>query len=280
MDCDGDFKLDFLCVGPQRTGTTWLYEMLRQHPALCLPTDVKETMYFDRRFERELGWYAGYFEHCQDDKLQGEVAPTYFDVPKVPERIDSCFPNCMIIIGLRHPAERAFSLYLHHLRKGRVHGGFWNAVQQKPRIVESGRYARHIPRWESAVSGGAVGFVFLEDIKLQPERVVGDVCDMLDIEPLEALEDSDDKINAASYPRYQWLGRLASRVTEKLHSWGLHRVVEWGKAAGLNRLTYGGGEDEMPELTPEDRLRLVEMFENDIAFVEEVTERSLPHWRE
>ena len=27
----------FICIGPGRTGTTWLYKMLRQHPAVWLP---------------------------------------------------------------------------------------------------------------------------------------------------------------------------------------------------------------------------------------------------
>ncbi|MCC5808686.1 MAG: sulfotransferase domain-containing protein [Opitutales bacterium] len=39
-------KPDFLCIGAQRCGSSWLYEMLRQHPGLWLPP-VKELHYFD-----------------------------------------------------------------------------------------------------------------------------------------------------------------------------------------------------------------------------------------
>ena len=38
---------DFLVVGAQRAGTTWLHRVLRQHPSLWLPP-VKELHYFDR----------------------------------------------------------------------------------------------------------------------------------------------------------------------------------------------------------------------------------------
>ena len=38
---------DFLIVGAQRAGTTWLHRVLRQHPALWL-APVKELHYFDK----------------------------------------------------------------------------------------------------------------------------------------------------------------------------------------------------------------------------------------
>lgn len=38
---------DFLCIGAQKAGTTWLYQNLRQHPQIWLPP-IKEIHYFDR----------------------------------------------------------------------------------------------------------------------------------------------------------------------------------------------------------------------------------------
>ena len=37
---------DFLCIGAQKAGTTWLHDNLRQHPQVWLPP-VKELHYFD-----------------------------------------------------------------------------------------------------------------------------------------------------------------------------------------------------------------------------------------
>ena len=39
--------MDFLCIGAQRAGTSWLWANLRQHPDLWLPP-LKELHYFDR----------------------------------------------------------------------------------------------------------------------------------------------------------------------------------------------------------------------------------------
>ena len=38
---------DFLVIGAQRAGTTWLHRVLRQHPSLWL-APVKELHYFDK----------------------------------------------------------------------------------------------------------------------------------------------------------------------------------------------------------------------------------------
>lgn len=40
---------NFMCIGSQKAGTSWLYEMLKQHPDVWLPK-IKEVHYFDYLF--------------------------------------------------------------------------------------------------------------------------------------------------------------------------------------------------------------------------------------
>src|SRR5438132_13721254 len=42
----GDACPDFLCVGAQKAGTSWLYRQLERHPDFWMPP-VKELHYFD-----------------------------------------------------------------------------------------------------------------------------------------------------------------------------------------------------------------------------------------
>ncbi len=37
----------FFCIGSQKSGTTWLYNNLKQHPEIALPPRIKELRYFD-----------------------------------------------------------------------------------------------------------------------------------------------------------------------------------------------------------------------------------------
>ena len=43
----GEAQPDFLCVGAQKGGTSWLYQQLESHPDFWMPP-VKELHYFDK----------------------------------------------------------------------------------------------------------------------------------------------------------------------------------------------------------------------------------------
>jgi len=273
------FDLDFACVGPQRTGTTWLYEMLRQHPELCLPGVVKETMFFDEYFERGTDWYAQYFDHAQPGQLCGEVAPTYFDDPAVPKRIRGTTPDCIILITLRNPIERAWSLFLHHLRKGRVSNHFWEAAETFPRIVDGGRYARHIPRWQSIFGTEQVTLLFLEDIRLSPEETLHSVQSRLGIKKMSAPKDFSSPKNDSSMCQFPALAFGAAFLTSTLHEYGFHDVVRAAKKTGLKSIVYSGGEKRAPEMSTSVQEQLQQEYKNDIAFIEKETGRDLSRWR-
>ena len=49
---------DFICVGMQKCGTTWLYEKLGQHPDIWVPA-MKEIHYFNELYiPRHRDWIA------------------------------------------------------------------------------------------------------------------------------------------------------------------------------------------------------------------------------
>src|SRR5437667_2296685 len=67
-DADLRYFPDFLIVGPQRTGTTWLHAHLRYHPEIML-SEPKELFFFSslktpaspRYRSNELADYLGFF---------------------------------------------------------------------------------------------------------------------------------------------------------------------------------------------------------------------------
>jgi len=187
------------------------------------------------------------------------------------------YPDCKIVVTLRDPAERAFSLYLHHRRKGRVGDSFAEAIEEKPRIVEAGRYAQHVPRWREAFGPDQVLCVLLADVKTRPADVLWRICTFLEVKTV-APPAAGEKANAATLPRFPRLARTAASLTGKLRAMRLHRVVEWGKALGLKRV-FAGGEANMPELTVEKRRELTDTYEQDIAYVENLMSRRLEAWR-
>lgn len=272
------FQLHFAGVGPQRTGTSWLHQLLHDHPRLCFPKNVKETMFFDEYYEKGLSWYTAHFAHQQKDQLCGEIGPTYFDIDSVPARIHELNPACKIIINLRDPVSRAVSLYQHHLSRGRVRGSFAQAIVQMPRIVDVGRYALHIPKWLDTFKADRVMFVLLDDIDVRPDSVLTSVYDFLGVECLPMSHEGNEKINAATMPRFPWLARVSSRLVTTLRSRRFHRVVELGKALKFNKV-YNGADRPISELTTNDCHSLLEHYETDIRYVENLLGQDLTAWR-
>lgn len=271
MNCNPDF----LFIGPQRTGTTWIYEHLIQHPELCFPKNVKETMFFDRNFEKGMGWYKWHFTNCESGQKQGEVAPTYFDDPEVPVRIKENSPECKIIITLRDPVERAKSLYRHHYQKGRVRGTFTEAIEEMPSILTSGFYAEHIPRWLKFFDESKVLVIFMKKISVNPEAVLSDICEFLSVNNMEIKEViRDEKINSAAEPRFSGLALLGSKIVSKLHYHRLHILVNFAKKIGLKKLFFRNSSN-LPDLTDEERAYLEEKFGPHVKYAREKFGKSI-----
>lgn len=274
------FQLHFVGIGPQRTGTSWLNRLLQCHPDLCLPQGTIEPMFFDRYYSHGLSRYEAHFSRQRPGQHCGEISPTYFDVEPVPERICQLNPACRIIITLRNPISRALSLYRHHLSKGRVNGSFRQAVVQKPRIIDTGRYAQHIPRWLDRFGPGQVTFVLLDDIKDKPEAVLRHIYRFLNINPIDLPQAAYGKINGAVMPRFPGLARLVARWVTRLQAGGFYQVIELGKRLGLKQVIYAGSTQAAPRLTPADQNWLLATYEADIAFVEHLLKRDLSPWRQ
>lgn len=70
--------LDFVGIGAQKTGTTWLYEWLKQHPEIHFPY-VKEISFWSAhypqslenpRYRKNMDWYRGIFNHWDEETLK------------------------------------------------------------------------------------------------------------------------------------------------------------------------------------------------------------------
>ncbi|MGD9211988.1 MAG: sulfotransferase, partial [Desulfobacteraceae bacterium] len=136
MDNDKFRKPDFLIIGAQKSGTTWLWRMIDQHPQTALP-QKKEIHYFggSENYRQGKQWYYEHFADIDKSKITGEASTTYlFDfvpfwhnpsddllmdnsLPSLPELINNELPDVKIIAILRNPVRRAISAYNHLMRR-------------------------------------------------------------------------------------------------------------------------------------------------------------------
>jgi hypothetical protein len=105
---------NFFICGAARCGTTSLWQYLRQHPDIYMPATIeqKEPAYFcDLYGYREWHHYLYLFHDAGDRKRVGEASTPYLTSPESAGRIKAAIPDAKVIISLRNPVVRAYSLY-------------------------------------------------------------------------------------------------------------------------------------------------------------------------
>jgi Sulfotransferase domain len=122
---------DFLIIGAQKGGTTFLYHLLCQHPYVE-PAATKEVHFFDTNFARGVEWYRSRFSPPTQKEgrkvLTGESSPYYIYHPHAAHRAAQVVPGARLIALLRNPVDRAFSDYNHKAREGRESLSFEEAI--------------------------------------------------------------------------------------------------------------------------------------------------------
>lgn len=128
----------FITIGAQKGGTSFLYNLLTQHPDVE-PAAKKELDFFSHRFDRGVGWYRSCFPELtgekRDELSTTEASPSYLYHPHAARRAARTIPGARLIVLLRDPVDRAYSHYQHQVRMGNETLSFEEAVDaEKERL--------------------------------------------------------------------------------------------------------------------------------------------------
>jgi hypothetical protein len=109
--------MKFLAViGAQRSGSTYLYQLLNNHPQIVMAEPVfPEPKFFldENLFNKGKKYYQKkYFNNIDDKTLYvGEKSTSYIEHITSALRIKEFYPDARILIILRDPVARAYSNY-------------------------------------------------------------------------------------------------------------------------------------------------------------------------
>lgn len=273
-------RIELFGVGPQRTGTSWLHACLLQHPQLCFPAGVKETAFLSARFSKGWDWYWAHFQHCREGQLCAEIGPQAFDSAEAAQRLWEHNPDCRVIINLRDPVARSFSMWLHLKRKGYLDCSFHEAIRSAPRILGASHYRDHVEGWLGLFGEQRVLFILLEDIASSAQSVLARVYDFAGVDRVPAPTVASKRLGLSQLPAFPGLARLAARGANWLRDRRLYGPIELAKSLGLRELAFGGSGAPLPVLDLDMRRQLIEVFEPDITYVEELLGRRLDAWRQ
>jgi Sulfotransferase family len=214
---------DFLVIGAQRAGTTWLHRVLSQHRGLWLPP-VKELHYFDKldtkrtafdpkerqrvrlsglksmdpwllRYwfgRRDDNWYGRLFRDAKARGfIAGEITPAYATLnDKVLRRIHRMNDKIKLVFVMRDPVDRVWSAVSNAAKKGAADAS--TVATALDRARESGAkarsaYADTIARLEAIFPRSQIHYCFFEDLRDRPEAMTAELLTFLGVEPKPAV---------------------------------------------------------------------------------------------
>jgi hypothetical protein len=272
---------NFLVIGAAKSGTTSLYQYLRQHPDVFMSA-VKETNWFayegqsdDRYVIRSRQAYERLFDGVTAQRAVGEASPQYLKSATAAERIAAELPGVRLVAVLRDPVDRAYSSYLHSLRDGNERRGAEQALQPGSRYVDQGLYHPQLSRYFERFERSRMKVILYDDLANDPAAVMRDLYAFLGIDEHFAV-DVATRHNAAAVPRlmlFNWM--LSKGITT------FRRVFPWlPKDTGIAvRIKRPFLRPPAP-LPPAIRRRLVDYFGDDIARTGQLIGRDLSRWQE
>ena len=250
---------NFFIPGTQKAGTTFLYKNLRRHPDIFFSKD-KEPHFFSKH-EITKDEYEQYlqknFGDTSGEQWIGEASALYLHAGKTPQRIrEFVGADVRFIICLRHPVEKAISLYVHNYRRGRLAGFEHLSYRTDKGLCPSlhrGLYFDACRRYVECFGRERVLILFFDDLQADPASYVNAALSFLGLEM--DFEATTDRVNAGLPIRRE----------------GEYVVVETG------------GQGEAQVVAPMFRIAELEWlaakFSDDIDRLGAMTGRNLAHWK-
>jgi hypothetical protein len=209
----------FLIIGAARSGTTSLWNYLKQHPQIY-GSPTKHTRFFAlegegsnfrgpgprdvripwarntgaRRVVADIQSYRALFRGVTNETAIGEASHSYLYTPTAPERIRHHLPGVNLIAVLRNPIERAYSHFCHLVQTGREPlTDFTQALREEEARVRDGwwpdfHYTRlgfyhaQLKRYFDLFGRHQIRIYLYEDLDSRPIEMLQDIFRFLEVD--------------------------------------------------------------------------------------------------
>lgn len=270
-------RVNFLFLGGDKCGSTWLDFILRQHPDVCL-ANTKELFFFDRFYDRGLDWYERQFPPQDTAIRTGEICHDYLYSDVALKRIGDTLPaDARCLICLRHPVERTLSHYRYLLKIGTTDAPLARALQDNPGLLANSLYAPRIARAMDHIGRDRLRVLFYDDLARDPARFGRQLSATLGIRYLPDLP-YDTRVLEAARSRAPQLTRLLRNAGWGLRALGAQRIVGTVKSnMVVQRLLYTAKGSRLPTADRDALLPYMDSFSADHAQLKTLLDE-VPDW--
>jgi hypothetical protein len=242
-------RLDFILAGAQKSGTTALHYFLTKHPDITMG-DRQEMHFFDNEeiFSGPVDYELlhEHFPPVAPSTIAGECTPIYMYWKPAMERVWKYNPDIKLLMILRNPIDRAFAHWNMQRFKGRESLDFLDAIKE-----EKNRAREATPLQSRRYSYVDRGF-YAEQL----ERV-------FQYFPRE-------QVKVIKFEEFQ--GKKSETLDAIFRFLGLEPVLST-RDKDRNVVPYER------QMTHEERKHIYEIFEEDIAKLEQMLDWDCSDWK-
>lgn len=290
----------FIAGVPKAATTTW-YHALANHPEVYM-SDEKELRYldrdltFDNRVETEAA-YRAHFAGAGDEKRIGEASPWYFYSEVAPREIRQRVDDPRILVFLRDPVERLYSLHgqmvisgaeeIEDFREALAAQDDRKQGRRLPDMLEPreglyywdiAHYAPHVRRYQDHFDDHELSFVRFEDFTDDPEATYREVCSFLDVDP--TVDPQIPASNSHQVPRSRAVRDFLKDPPGPIEALASRLPGDW-PAQARDLIWELNLKETNRDPMPEDLRRdLTDHCREDIEEVEDLLGWDLTDWKE
>jgi len=291
-------KPNFFIVGAPKSGTTAIYDYLKEHPDVFFY--MKEVCYFCSDLTMRTPHltedvYMGYYKNATTQKIVADGYVFHLVSQESAKEIKKFNPEAKVLIMLRNPVEMLYSLHQNHVFNGdelvedfekALHTPLAQRVSPFYRCpLESldysimGKYYEQVLRYKSVFSEDKLHIILFDDFKADTK---GEYLELLKFLGLEAfMPGSFAVVNPNKLPRSKTylkfllnppgfikaLGRFLFPHHTMRREWMIDRL--WN----LNEK-----RTQRKPLSIETRKQIIAMYKDDIEKLGKLLNRDLSNW--
>lgn len=197
--------LSWLGVGAQRSGTTWLTDLLVQHPRVGLGTNGKKEQHLLHKVgdgREPMSAYAALFP--DDGVRRGEWTPQYLRHASTPGAVARLLPDVPVLVVLRDPVERFRSaMRLAATREASGQKPPWPYPVPITVQTWTGMYADQLAMWAAAVGRDRLHVLVYEQVRLDPQATLDRLWSLLGLDPVP-LTGVEEASGSSSRADWEW----------------------------------------------------------------------------
>lgn len=188
--------LDFVLIGAQKAGSTFLHQAIEHHPQLHMPEGEIPVFEDGVYSDGALDWLERLLERAPRGCLRGIKRPDCLGRPESAGLLARHAPDAKLVAVLREPVSRTLSAYYHYMRRGHLptlhpdeglplllEGALNREWPRAWEVLAFSRYGECLDRYREHFPWGQLCILIQDEVIEDPAAAVREVYRYLEVDP-------------------------------------------------------------------------------------------------